>query len=198
MRKEDQVPAIVYARHIDTPIMISCRRQDFVKLYRQTWRSTPITLKWDNIDEMVLVQDIQIDPVTNFVLHIDFLGIKKGEKVATDVPLVLEWLAPITKTWEARIQQVKDTLHIQAIPKDLPQEILIDITGLENVTDAIFVRDLVIPSGVEVLDDEDLSVVTVVDMSWVEEEAEETIWAEVTEGGDAAATNAEWWEEKTE
>jgi large subunit ribosomal protein L25 len=90
MRKKDQVPAVIYAKHIDTPFVISFRRQDFVKLYKQTGSSTPITLKGEGIDEMVLVHEIQIDPVTNFVVHVDFLGIKKGEKVSTNVPLVLQ------------------------------------------------------------------------------------------------------------
>lgn len=45
IRKEDQVPAVIYAKHIDTPFVISFRRQDFVKLYKQTGSSTPITVK---------------------------------------------------------------------------------------------------------------------------------------------------------
>lgn len=172
-RKLDQLPAVVYAKHISSPLTVFCRRQDFVKLYKYTGRSTPVTLKGDGINELVLVHDIQIDPITNFVLHVDFLGIKKGEKVTTEVPLVIQWVAPITKLGEARLQQIKDSVHIEAKPADLPHELFVDVSNLSDLNDVIFVKDLVLPSGVEMKDDGDLAVVTIVAVKDVPEEEEE-------------------------
>ena len=197
LRKQDQIPGIVYARHISDPFMISFRRQDFVKLYKQTGSSTPITIEGDDIEEMVLVHDIQIDPVNNFVTHVDFLWIKKGEKVSTEVPLVIQWEAPVTKTGGARIQQTKYTLHIEAMPKDLPHEIFVDISVLETTDDSLFVKDLPIPSWVEVKDDDDLSVAIVVDLSNIKEE--EPVEEEITdnewskpEWGEDDSADGEW------
>lgn len=89
---------------------------------------------------------------------------------------------------------MKNTLHIEAIPSNLPHEIFVDLTGLETVNDALFVRDLTIPEGVEVLDDESLNVVMVVDMSSVATEEEETA---AEEAAIAAAETAETTEEET-
>lgn len=76
LRREDKVPAVVYATHLEKPISILCDRNEFVKLYRQTWYSTPITLTWEWVDELVLIQDIQLDPVTDKAIHIDFYELK--------------------------------------------------------------------------------------------------------------------------
>ncbi len=191
-RKLDQLPAVVYAKHIASPINLFCRRQDFVKLYKYTGRSTPVTLKWDWVDEMVLVHDIQIDPVTNLVLHVDFLWIKKGEKVTTEVPLVIQWVAPITKLGDARLQQVKDSVHVEAKPADLPHELFVDVSTLSDMNDVIFVKDLVLPSGVEMKDDGDLAVVTIVAVKDVPEEDEETSTeTSASDTGDSADTGTE-------
>jgi len=68
-------------------------------LYRKSGSSTPITLTGEWIDELVLIHDYQLDPVSDVVLHVDFLGIKKWEKVAAEVSILITWeeLSPIVK-----------------------------------------------------------------------------------------------------
>jgi len=180
IRRLDQVPAVIYAKHIETPLVIQFRRQDFIKAYKTTWSSTPLMLKGEGIDEMVLVHDIQIDPVSNVVLHVDFLGIKKGEKVQTDVPVILTGVAPVAKSGDGRVQQVKDSIHIEANPMDLPHELELDISGLETSHDGLFVRDIVLPKGVVLKDDGDVAVVTVTSLTG----------ADVVEDGDAVDAEA--------
>ena len=82
LRREDKVPAVVYSKHLEKPVSILCDRNEFVKLYRQTGYSTPITLIWEWIDELVLIQDIQLDPVRDQVVHIDFCESKMSESVS--------------------------------------------------------------------------------------------------------------------
>jgi len=62
---------------MDNALSIICDKNEFVKLYRKTGSSTPIVLKGNDIDQMVLVYDYQLDPVMDEVLHVDFLAIKK-------------------------------------------------------------------------------------------------------------------------
>jgi len=88
-RRDGQIPAIIYGKHMESPISIICDKNEFVKLYKKTGSSTPITLTGEGIDEMVIVHDYQLDPVSDVVLHVDFLGIKKGEKVSAEVNIVL-------------------------------------------------------------------------------------------------------------
>jgi len=180
LRKESLIPAIVYGRHLEKPIMISCDKNAFIKIYKAGGSSTAITLKGENMKELALVQDIQLDPISDYVLHIDFHAVKADEKVTVDVPVVLTGLAPIEKLGEGRVQLVRDTIEVEAFPQDLPHDITIDISTITTLNDVVFVSDLVVSSKVEILTDGGQAVVTVV--SLIEEEEE------VIETEDAAAT----------
>jgi large subunit ribosomal protein L25 len=198
LRKEDQVPAIIYAKHMDAPIMVQCRRQDFVKLYKKGGKSTVLTLSGDGVKEDVLIHDFQIDPVTHFVLHIDFIGIKKGQEVHTEVPLVLTGTAPVAKSGDAKVQQVRDTLSITALPKDLPHDVTVDISVLKNTNDVLFVKDIIAPAGVTITDDPDVAVVTILEIKKDAEAADAADAAEAATEASAAGDMADTEPENTD
>jgi large subunit ribosomal protein L25 len=97
LRKEGLIPGIVYGKHIKEPLTIACPRNDLIKKYKEAGYSTPLTLTGDGIDQLVLIQDIQLDPVTDVLIHIDFLAGNKDEKVTTEIPVVLVGESPIEK-----------------------------------------------------------------------------------------------------
>lgn len=177
LRKEWNVPAIIYWKHLKSSIQVSCLKNDFIKRYKEAGYSTPITLKGEWINELVLIQDIQLDPVTNIVLHIDFLAVKKDEKVKTEVTIVLTWESPIEKLWVWKIQLVKDFIEVEAFPQDLPHDIKIDISKIENIWDTVFIKDIQLAKNVKILDDLEQPIVTVVTLN--EEIEEQPIAAEV-------------------
>ena len=198
LRREGQIPAIIYGKHMDDSMSIVCDKNEFVKLYKKVGSSTPITLVGKDIDEMVLIHDFQLDPVSDVALHVDFLALTKWEKVAAEVAIVLEGEedAPVVKAGDGNIQLLKDSLAIEALPKDLIKEIIVNVSDIEDVSTVLFVKDLPIPAGVEVKDDLELSVVWVFDLkkwSAAEEAAEEA--AEVAAEGTAwDADSAEAWD----
>lgn len=185
LRKSGNVPAIIYWKHLKTAVQVSCLKNDFIKRFKDAGYSTPITLSGEGIDELVLIQDIQLDPVSDVVQHIDFLAVKKDEKVKTEVPIVLFWESTIEKSGEGRIQLIKDFVEVEAFPQDLPHDIKIDISKIERVWDTVFVKDLEISKNVKVLDDLEQPIITVVSL---EEEVEK---APVTEAPAAAETKTE-------
>ena len=196
LRREWKVPAVVYATHMESPISIVCEKNEFVKLYKKAWYSTPITLIGDGIEEMVLIQNYQLDPVMDTVIHIDFLWIQKWVKVFAEVAIIMQWeeLSPIVKSGDASIQLVMDYLSIEAFPKDLPKEIIVNVENIIDVNTVIFVKDLELPSGVEIRDDLDLPVVTVMGLkkSAAAEDAKDTAAEETTiEVEDTAEKKAE-------
>jgi large subunit ribosomal protein L25 len=197
LRREDKVPAVVYSKHLEKPVSILCDRNEFVKLYRQTGYSTPITLIWEWIDELVLIQDIQLDPVRDQVVHIDFLWIKKWVKVSAEVAIVMTWedLSPIVKSWDASFEVLKDYLLVNALPKDLVKEITVDVSNVTDLDTVIFVKDLVLPEGIVSEEDWELPVITVVDLkkSAAEEEAKEAAAEAATEATEQVS--AEWTED---
>lgn len=186
LRKEGLVPCIIYGKHLDTPIAIACNKIDLIKRYKEAGYSTPLTLEGDKLDQLVLIQDIQVDPVTDVLMHVDFLAVKADEKVTTEVAIKLIGESPVEKLGLGKIQLVKDFVEVEAFPQDLPHDITIDISNIKEMDDAVFVKDLKVSDKVEILDDAEQVLVTVVTMA--EEEVEEAP-AATAEG--AAAPGAE-------
>lgn len=187
LRREGNVPCIVYGKHLSAPISVICNKNDFIRKFKQAGYSTALSLEGKGIDELVLVQEIQQDPVSDVVLHIDFLAVKKDEKVTTEVPVVLEGESPVEKLGDGKIQLVKDFVQVEAFPQDLPHDIKIDISTILTTNDTIFVKDLKLSDKVTIVDDKDQPLITVVTLS-EEVEEEETTTEETTEEGEEKAT----------
>lgn len=171
LRKEGLIPGIIYGKHLKESIAIACKRNDIIKKYKEAGYSTPITITGEGISQLVLIQDIQLDPVSDILLHIDFLAVSKDEKVTTEVPVKLIGESPVEKLGEGQVQLLKDFIEVSAFPQDLPHDITIDISAIQTINDVIFVKDLKFSAKVEVLDDLELPIVTVVLAA--EEEVEE-------------------------
>lgn len=125
-----------------------------------------------------------MDPVSDVLLHIDFLAIKADEKVTTEVSIILTGESPIEKLGEGKVQLIKDFIEVEAFPQDLPHNITIDISAIQNINDVIFVKDLKISDKVEVLDDPEQAIVTV---ATTNEEVVEEVTATPTETATPAA-----------
>ena len=171
LRKEGLIPGIVYGKHLKEPIAVACKRNDLIKKYKEAGYSTPLTLSGDGVDQLVLIQDIQLDPVSDMLIHIDFLAVNKDEKVTTEIPVKMIGESIIEKLWEGKIQLLKDFIEVEAFPQDWPHDITIDISAIKNINDVIVVGDLKFSDKVEVLDDPEQAIVTVLIMTEEVEEA---------------------------
>jgi len=168
LRAAGQIPAVVYgAKEEATPLSLSAI--EFGKVFRAAGESTVITLSGLDDDKEVLVQDVSFDPVTGVMLHVDFYAIEKGKKVTVDVPIEFVGEAPVLKLG-AVLTKVLHAIEVEALPKDLPHEITVDVSALVAIDDQITVADIAVPAGVTVLND---SEETIVVASAVEEESEE-------------------------
>lgn len=163
IRKQSLVPGIVYGKHLKTPVAVQFDKNTFIKLYKTAGVSTPIDLTGDN-KELVLIHSIDTDPVTDVVLHVDFLAVKADEKVKASVAISMTGQAPAEKEGLGRVQLVKDHVMVEALPRDLPHDITVDISGLATLQDGIFVSDLKLSNKVTVLDDADQPVVAIVEI----------------------------------
>ncbi|MEI7562441.1 MAG: 50S ribosomal protein L25 [bacterium] len=171
IRAEGNVPAIVYGKHLDKPLNITCKKNDFIKLYKEAGYSTAITLTGEGVDQLVLIQDIQLDPVSDVLMHIDFLAVNKNEKVTTEIPLKVIGESSVEKLGLGKIQVLKDFVEVEAFPQDLPHDFVIDITEIQDINDTIFVKDIKVSSKVTVLDDPEQALVTVLILTEETEEA---------------------------
>ena len=179
LRKEGQLPAIVYGKSLENPVLLSCVKNDFIRVYREAGFSTPIELI-GAIDQLVLLQDMQLDPVSDEVLTVDFLAVNANEKVSASVPVVLIGESKVEKLNEGKVQLVKDVVEVEAFPQDLPHNIEVDLVSVESVNDVIFVKDLKVSNKVTILDDAEQPIVTVVELADEEESSSDATSSEAT------------------
>ncbi len=186
MRRAGNLPGVLYGRKNEViPIQIDVRGfQDFLHNYGE---NAFINLEIaDHGTENVMVKEIQRDPVSNQLLHTDLLRISMDEPITSPVPITLVGSAPgIREGGILEFPHRQLTLH--CLPTLLPEEIEVDINGLE-IDDRVSVEDVSLPEGIEVLDDPNTRIVAVVPPRIEEEpevEAEEGMEVEVAVDEDA-------------
>jgi large subunit ribosomal protein L25 len=187
LRRENIIPAIVYGRHMKQPMTVQFDKNAFLKVYRAAGESTVVDLTGDNT-ELVLIHQISTNPVTDMLEHVDFLAVKADEKVQASVAISLEGVSPAEKDGLGRVELVKDHVLVEALPRDLPHDIKLDISGLKTLQDGIFVSDLQLGAKVTVLDDAEQPIVAIVAL---QDEAEETTTGDAAGAATAAALEAE-------
>jgi len=191
LRAQGLVPAVMYGKHTDAQALL-CVKNDLLKVYKASGYTTPVELVGD-LDQLVLINSFQLDPVSNEILTADFLAVSRTEKVTADIPVVIIGESPLEKLNEARVQLVKDTVEVEAFPQDLPPQFEVDASTLVDVNDVVFVKDLKVSDKVEIIDDIELPVVTMAILSdEVEEEVETPAEATeaTSEGAEPAASEA--------
>ncbi len=146
LAKEGQMPAVVYGPKQET-IAISIPLLDFKRILRDEGESTVIDLEGLGKPMQVLIHEVDRDPVTENPRHADFYAIVKGSKVEVAVPLSFIGESAAVKAG-ANLVKVMHELEIEAGAADLPHEIEVDISVLENVGDQIHVSDIKLPKGV--------------------------------------------------
>ncbi|MFH1392544.1 MAG: 50S ribosomal protein L25 [bacterium] len=194
LKRDNLIPAIIYGHKIkNTPLEVNYI--DFAKLYTQAGETTLIDLEFGDEKRAVLIHDVQIDPVTDKYLHIDFYQVKMDEKIKTEVSLVFVGEAPGVVERGGILVKSIDKLEIESLPKDLPHEIQVDVSKLKEIEDHICVKDLDIPKGVEVLIDKEEVIAMIASPKVQEEEKPAEAAEEKPEGEGEGETKEESQEE---
>lgn len=173
MRKEGTVPCNFYLKGTD-PISFSSLEIDLKPLVF-TSDTHLVHLNIEGLEQLdCIVKDVQFDPVTDRIVHIDFLGVTYGQVLQIQVPVALIGSAEGVKQG-GLIQQYIYKLDVECLPKDIPNHFEVEVTAL-NVGDTIHVRDLEF-ENVKILTTQDAAVVavTVTRVAVEEEEVEEEV-----------------------
>src|SRR5205814_1378728 len=159
LRQSGQIPAIIYG-HSREPQSLAIDTRELEKLLdRVAAASTVIELSIDGRSARTLIREIQRHPVKRSILHVDFQELVAGEKVTVSIPLVFTGSAEGVRAGGI-LDQVMHELSIRVDPSNIPNHVDVDVTPLA-IGHSIHVRELNIPAGVEVLDEEDATVCTV-------------------------------------
>ncbi len=160
LRIEELVPAVLYGHKVkNQPLALDAKR--FEQVYRQAGSSSLIDLKVDQKKPVkVIIQEIQFDPVTDQILHADLYQIKMTKKIKTEIPLKFINQAPAVEDEGGNLIVDREEIEVECLPKDLADQIKVDISVLQTFDDVIRIKDLNIPKGIKILDKKEEVVVT--------------------------------------
>lgn len=180
LRREGLIPGVVYGPVVEETISVSVNSRIFNKFFMTHGHSTIFSLKWDGGNQPVLIREVQRDPVRQDILHIDFFAPNMTVKLRQTVALNLHNQSDAIEPG-AVLQHVLTDIEVEALPANLPNEIVIDISGLTAVGDSIHVSDIVAPENVEIISDPETTIASIIHQV-VETEPEEGEEGEATEG----------------
>lgn len=180
LRIAGKIPGVFYYRGQDT-VSFKTDRAEFETLLRR--RPSLITLEVKGFDAReCVIREIQRDPVTERILHVDLLGIKRGQKLKVNVPIRLTGIPLGVRSGGGILQHSLTEVEIECLPKDIPPFIEVNVADLQ-IGDTIHLSDLSI-QDIKIVDDPQIVVANVVEpvISRVEEvEAEAAEADEETE-----------------
>ena len=199
MRREGTTPTHLFGHGIDS-LPLQCDTVELRRIIARAGMTRLIALEVEGDKEprSVFIREIQREPCSGELLHVDFYQVKRTEKIRVDVPIILIGEAPAMKEKGRTLTHSLTSLSVESLPDKLPPQITVDLSPLEEVEQAIFVRDIVLGPGVTVITDPDQMVARVSEARVVEEEvvAEAVSTGEVA--GEAEAEGAREAGEKAE
>ncbi len=175
-REKDKIPAVLYgAKRKNTPLLVD--KKKFVKLYKEAGESTLVSLEIEGKKErpLVLIYDIQQDPVKGEIIHADFFEPNLKEEVEAEIPVVFVGESPAVKEKDGTLVKNIYEVVVRALPQNLPHELEVDVSVLEDFHDIIYLKDLKVPSDVKIIGSDDTVVAMVSAPEDVEAELEKPI-----------------------
>lgn len=152
LRKSGFLPAVVYGEGVPAqPVVISYK--DFVATLRTAGESTLVALDVDGKPLNVLIHDIAYDPVSDMPIHADFHAVRMDKIIRTHVPLEFTGESSAVKNDSGVLVRVMQELEIEALPRDLPHELTVDLSLLAIIGSTIHVKDINLPAGVTLITD---------------------------------------------
>jgi large subunit ribosomal protein L25 len=164
VRARDSVPAVIYGSSVQPQNLEVNRREFEILLSHAAGESILIDLTVEengkSANHLALVQEVQHHPLRGDVLHIDFHAVSANETIEASIPIEPTGEADGVKNFGGILEIVLRELSISCLPKDLPEVLHVDVSGLK-VGDAIHVRDLPLPKGVESTLDGEITVLSI-------------------------------------
>jgi len=160
LRCQGLVPAILYGPGIESIPLVLNKKDIFSILKSETGERTIFRLALDGEERNVMIKELQVDPVTDELLHVDLFQIAMDKPIRVSVPILLQGEAIGVKTQGGLVDFITRELEIECLPHLIPDHIVVDISGL-YVHQSIKVADLTPPSGIRIIDDPETVIVTI-------------------------------------
>lgn len=179
LRRQGVVPAILYG-HRTEPLPLQTEERSLRRILERVGSHHLITLRVGDDEEprMTLAREVQLDPITNALLHVDFYEVVMTEKITTEVPLVFIGQSPVVERREGILVRGLDSVEVECLPSNLIESIEVNLEDLVEIDQAILVGNLTVDADVEILTDKEEVVAQILPLREVEEVVEEVVPSE--------------------
>jgi large subunit ribosomal protein L25 len=182
IRRDHKIPAVLYG-HGNDPVHLSLPGHTTTMALKHGGANALLDLDIDGESQLALTKAIQVDPIRRLIEHIDFVAVRRGEKVTVDVPITIVGDA----VRDTLVVTENTTVQIEAEATHIPESIEVSIEGLEAGTQ-ILAGQLQLPADATLLVDPETLIVNITEAQQNQEPTDEA--AEAAEGGDAPAEAA--------
>jgi len=161
IRNKGSIPGILYGYGIE-PKPVQIDSLAFKKVWKEAGETSLVSLNLeDGSQKTVLIHEVSRDVLRDIPTHVDFYAVRMDHELEADIPLVFTGVAEAVTQLGGVLVKVIHELPIRALPKDLPHEIIVDISALHTFEDQIFIKDIPLPKGVELRVEPDQVIVLV-------------------------------------
>ncbi len=160
LRREGLLPAVVYGRNIE-PYAISMEHHATSRALEGIGGSTLMTIEVDGSPHNVVVRQKQRDPVTGYLIHLDFQEVSMTEKMRAMVRIELVGAAPAVKNLDGILVTGQEEIEVESLPGNLPETIEVDLSVLDKIGSGLYIRDIATPQDVEILSDPEEMIVLI-------------------------------------
>ena len=152
LRRANKVPAILYGGHREPRALALDHTRLMLMLENERFYSTIINIRVGDVTQAAVLKDVQRHPAKNAVLHVDLQRVLENEKIRIAIPLHFkgEASAPGVKAG-GLVSHLRNEIEVSCLPKDLPEFVDVDLSGL-GMNQMIYLADLKVPEGVEILE----------------------------------------------
>lgn len=151
LRGEGVVPGVIH-NHGKDSILIQAEYVPMTKVFSEAGKHHPVQVQLGSKKHLALIKQVDLDPRKQQLRHIVFQAIRQNEAVDAEIPVVLEGEVPAERTGLMVINNL-DTVEVQALPKNLPDQLKVDASVLKEAGDHLTVADIKVPEGVTIMND---------------------------------------------
>lgn len=180
-RNGELISAVLYGSGVENTL-IKINAKDFDKIFKEAGESALVSLEseTDKDKYSVLIHEVQKNPLTGKIIHVDFYQPDLREEVEVSVPLIFEGMPPAVKELGGTLVKNFSELEVKALPNKLPHDIKINVEVLKTFDDAITIGDLIVPKDVTVIGDPEEIIALVIPVEDVDQELERPIEEDVS------------------
>ena len=174
LRRQSITPIHVYGKDVAS-LALQADTQTLQRTLAHVGHSVPLTVRVGSDEHFVFAREVQRHPVTDHLIHVDFLQVSLTERITSDVPIELEGEAPGARTEGAIVSHDHHSLSLEALPMDLPPVITVDVSVLDEVGAAIHASDIRLGPNVTLVTDPETVIARIIVLRPVTEEEEAVV-----------------------